>query len=79
MNQFHVRLRVARELAVVRQDDVAAELRHRGVKFNQSDLSNLECGIRPLSSALARQIGEVLVGILEARTEAVKELLSSPK
>jgi hypothetical protein len=71
----HVRLRIAREVGGVRQDDVAAELRTRGHKFSQCDLSHVESGIRPVSPALARQIGEALIAIVETRLKAVKELL----
>jgi hypothetical protein len=70
------RLRLVREIAVVRQEDVVSGLRDRGVKLGQRDLSHLELGVRPLSAALAQQIGEVVVTILEARARTVKELLS---
>jgi hypothetical protein len=70
-----MRVRIMRELAVVRQEDIVSGLRDRGVKLSQGDLSNLELGVRPLSTALAKQIGEVLVAILQARERAVRELL----
>jgi hypothetical protein len=71
----HKRLRIAREVSGVRQDDIAAQLRQRGLRFSQCDLSHVESGIRPVSPALARQIGEALIAIVEARLKAVKELL----
>jgi hypothetical protein len=78
MNQLHVRLRIARELVAVRQDDIVSELRQRfGLKLSQADLSHIECGLRVLSPALARQIREVLLAIVESRAKAVKELLSA--
>lgn len=72
-----MRVRIVREVAVVRQEHLVAGLRDRGVKLSQGDLSNLELGLRPLSAALAQQIGEVILAILEARARAVRELLSA--
>ena len=70
----HVRLRVMREVGAVRQDDVVAGLRQRGVRLGQGDLSQIECGQRPISAQLARHISDVVIQIIEARLKSVKEL-----
>ena len=70
-------LRIARDVGVVRQDELAAALRERGHKLSQCGLSNIEVGVKPLPPALAEEIAEVLVAIVEARLKAMRELLSS--
>lgn len=71
---LHVRVRLMREVGVVRQDDVVAELRQRGYRMGQGDLSQMESGMRPISAQLAREISDVVIQIIEARLKSVKEL-----
>jgi hypothetical protein len=69
-------LRIARDVGVVRQDELAAALRERGHKVSQVGLSNRELGITPLEPELAFEIREMLIAIVEARLKAMRELLS---
>jgi hypothetical protein len=71
-----LRIRVGREMSGIRQDDLAAEMRRRGHKMGQCDLSHFESGVRPISAVLARELADVLVAIAEARLKALRELLS---